>query len=229
VEFTDANTGWAVGLGGTILHTINGATTWTRQTSGTTQQLLGVEFLDVKFPRQSLRTVSHFARFGPTHLGRSDGGYRKSGSFLAFWVLEILHVDPGTVALCVDDDRGRRFRDSGRADHLDVQEPTVLGKYEQFRQRPFIATERPVICGYRRFEQMRQERVVRGLLTRRTSVAAKSLLGQATDLFDLIGRDDRCIGHGAEGGVYERWAGGAVPGNWCSRRSARSHWRHQFG
>jgi hypothetical protein len=105
-------------------------------------------------------------------------------------VLEILHIDPGTVALCVDDDRGRRFRDSGRADHLDVQEPTVLGKHEQFRQRPFIATERPVICGYRRFEQMCQERVVRGLLTRRTSVAAKSLLGQATDLFDLIGKDD---------------------------------------
>jgi len=46
VSFTDANTGTAVGGGGTILRTTDGGTNWTPQTSGTTNILYGVFFND---------------------------------------------------------------------------------------------------------------------------------------------------------------------------------------
>jgi len=57
VHFTDNNTGWAVGPGGTILKTTNGGTNWNSQasgmgtnwnsqTSGTTDWLLSVHFTD---------------------------------------------------------------------------------------------------------------------------------------------------------------------------------------
>ena len=47
VSFTDANNGTAVGSStGTILRTTNGGTTWTSQTSGTTNDLYGVSFTD---------------------------------------------------------------------------------------------------------------------------------------------------------------------------------------
>jgi gliding motility-associated-like protein len=42
--FLSASQGWAVGNSGTILTTNNGGTSWTAQTSGTTQSLLGVYF-----------------------------------------------------------------------------------------------------------------------------------------------------------------------------------------
>ncbi len=71
-----------------------------------------------------------------------------------------------------------------------MQETTILGKDEQFRQPPFVATERPVACDYLRFEQMRQERIIRGLLTRGIGTACEAILGQAADLPDLIGGDD---------------------------------------
>jgi len=47
VCFTDANTGTAVGDGGTILRTINGGATWTSQYSATTNTLYAVYFSDV--------------------------------------------------------------------------------------------------------------------------------------------------------------------------------------
>ncbi|MCS7029696.1 MAG: YCF48-related protein, partial [Bacteroidia bacterium] len=46
VHFVNAAIGWAVGLGGTILKTTNGGTTWTPQTSGTTQLLYSVHFVN---------------------------------------------------------------------------------------------------------------------------------------------------------------------------------------
>ncbi len=46
VSFVDANTGTAVGGGGTILHTTDGGDTWTEQESGTTAPLYGVSFVD---------------------------------------------------------------------------------------------------------------------------------------------------------------------------------------
>jgi photosystem II stability/assembly factor-like uncharacterized protein len=46
VHFIDANTGWVVGYGGTILKTTNGGVTWTPQVSGTTAKLNAVDFYD---------------------------------------------------------------------------------------------------------------------------------------------------------------------------------------
>ena len=42
----DANTGTAVGDGGTILRTDNGGASWTPQSSGTFNTLYGVSFVD---------------------------------------------------------------------------------------------------------------------------------------------------------------------------------------
>ena len=46
VAFVNASDGWAVGFGGTILHTTNGGATWTVQNSGTTSDLYGVAFVN---------------------------------------------------------------------------------------------------------------------------------------------------------------------------------------
>jgi hypothetical protein len=46
IFFTDANTGWAVGAGGVILHTSDGGAGWIGQASGTTGSLYGVHFSD---------------------------------------------------------------------------------------------------------------------------------------------------------------------------------------
>ncbi|MFA7418560.1 MAG: YCF48-related protein [Melioribacteraceae bacterium] len=44
VHFEDANTGWVVGAGGTILKTINGGSSWSALTSGTANQINSVFF-----------------------------------------------------------------------------------------------------------------------------------------------------------------------------------------
>jgi len=46
VSFIDANNGWAVGWCGTILRTTNGGMNWNSQSSGTTNDLMGVFFSD---------------------------------------------------------------------------------------------------------------------------------------------------------------------------------------
>jgi hypothetical protein len=46
VHFTNADTGWAVGWFGTILHTTDGGSTWTLQASGTANSFRGVHFTD---------------------------------------------------------------------------------------------------------------------------------------------------------------------------------------
>jgi photosystem II stability/assembly factor-like uncharacterized protein len=46
VFFLDASNGWAVGDGGKIVRTSDGGTTWSTQSSGTTQALWGVSFAD---------------------------------------------------------------------------------------------------------------------------------------------------------------------------------------
>jgi len=46
VYFTDSNTGWAVGDFGAILKTTDGGTSWTLQSSGTTNDLESVYFTD---------------------------------------------------------------------------------------------------------------------------------------------------------------------------------------
>ncbi len=46
VYFVDSNTGWQVGEAGTILFTDDYGESWTRQVSGTTDDILGVTFID---------------------------------------------------------------------------------------------------------------------------------------------------------------------------------------
>lgn len=46
LAFADASTGWAVGEGGTVLHTADAGQTWESQPSGTTRTLRGVDFVD---------------------------------------------------------------------------------------------------------------------------------------------------------------------------------------
>ena len=46
VKFISSTVGWAVGEFGTILYTTDGGTTWTTQTSGTTDDLMDVSFID---------------------------------------------------------------------------------------------------------------------------------------------------------------------------------------
>lgn len=46
VVFVDAQHGWVVGAGGTILHTADGGATWARQTSGVAARLRCVSFVD---------------------------------------------------------------------------------------------------------------------------------------------------------------------------------------
>ena len=45
VTFVDANTGWAVGDDGVILHTTNGGALWSQQESGVTSSLYAVQFV----------------------------------------------------------------------------------------------------------------------------------------------------------------------------------------
>ena len=46
MDFLDASTGWAVGIGGTILKTTDGGENWASQNSGTNFNLWGVDFVD---------------------------------------------------------------------------------------------------------------------------------------------------------------------------------------
>ena len=46
INFIDANNGWCVGDGGTILATTNGGATWTPTDSGTTSTLTDVSAVD---------------------------------------------------------------------------------------------------------------------------------------------------------------------------------------
>jgi photosystem II stability/assembly factor-like uncharacterized protein len=66
VECVSANQCWAVGAGGTILHTSDSGLTWVPETSGTTQDLFGVDFVD------SLNGWA--AGSGPVILHTADGG-----------------------------------------------------------------------------------------------------------------------------------------------------------
>src|SRR6266513_3064886 len=60
--------GWAVGDSGTIVHTSNGGSIWSPQTSGTSQALLGVAFPDVTngWAVGSAGTILHTSNGGTT-------------------------------------------------------------------------------------------------------------------------------------------------------------------
>jgi photosystem II stability/assembly factor-like uncharacterized protein len=66
VFFADANSGWAVGQGGTILHTADGGATWAAQSSGTFVFLTRVQFVSA--------TRGWAVGESGTVLSTSDGG-----------------------------------------------------------------------------------------------------------------------------------------------------------
>jgi photosystem II stability/assembly factor-like uncharacterized protein len=66
IHFADSRTGWAVGYGGTILHTIDGGKTWTKQVSGTTLNLARGHFADSR--------TGWVIGYGGTILHTTDGG-----------------------------------------------------------------------------------------------------------------------------------------------------------
>ena len=90
VSFTDANTGTAVGDGGTILRTTDGGATWTRQSSGTTNSLRGVSFTDAN--------TGTVVGEGGTILRTTDGGdnWISQGSGTTLYLSGVSFVDANT-------------------------------------------------------------------------------------------------------------------------------------
>jgi photosystem II stability/assembly factor-like uncharacterized protein len=75
VSFADANTGTVVGDSDTILHTTDGGTTWTSQTSGSTNPLLGVSVSDANTESAvgDSGTILHTTNGGKTWIRQSSG------------------------------------------------------------------------------------------------------------------------------------------------------------
>src|SRR5437016_4900893 len=67
--------GWAVGFGGTILHTSDGGATWSGQDSGTSNELLGVQFTDALtgWAVGAVGTILHTSDGGATWSGQDSG------------------------------------------------------------------------------------------------------------------------------------------------------------
>ncbi len=96
IYFFDANLGWIVGSDGVIYHTVNGGTTWAKQTSGVTDFLYSVYFLNQN---------QGWIAAGDKVLGTTNGGttwqtlYLDS-SFQDFTLTEVgfIGTDTGWVA-----------------------------------------------------------------------------------------------------------------------------------
>ena len=67
--------GWAVGFGGTIVHTSDGGATWAAQTSGTTNEFFSVEFTDASngWAVGDNGTIVHTSDGGATWSGQDSG------------------------------------------------------------------------------------------------------------------------------------------------------------
>jgi photosystem II stability/assembly factor-like uncharacterized protein len=90
VHFVDANTGWAVGSGGTIVHTTNGGGSWEAQTSGTTATLWSVHFVDAN--------TGWAVGAGGTILHTTNGGanWAAQTSGTTDWLYSVHFVDANT-------------------------------------------------------------------------------------------------------------------------------------
>ncbi|HEU5316964.1 MAG TPA: YCF48-related protein [Chloroflexota bacterium] len=90
-SFPSVNRGFAVGQQGQIFRTDDGGTTWTRQTSGTTQRLRGVQFQD--------ENTGYAVGDDGTILVTNNGGdtWRpvNSGTHLAFWRVQFISAGVG--------------------------------------------------------------------------------------------------------------------------------------
>lgn len=82
VAFVDAQTGWTVGMNGTILKTTNGGVTWIAQPSGTTLWLYSVAFVDAQtgWIVGMNGTILKTTNGGATWIAQSSGTNRRLGS-----------------------------------------------------------------------------------------------------------------------------------------------------
>jgi photosystem II stability/assembly factor-like uncharacterized protein len=86
VDFIDAMTGWAVGVDGTILHTIDGGKTWVHQASPSVSWLKKVIFID--------KNTGWIVGYGGTILHTKDGGqiWQKQNSGTNYALVEASFV-----------------------------------------------------------------------------------------------------------------------------------------
>ena len=75
VRFLDAQTGWAVGSGGSILKSTDGGATWVSQISGTTNPLFDINFADANngWAVGAVGTLLHTTNGGATWLLQNSG------------------------------------------------------------------------------------------------------------------------------------------------------------
>ena len=87
VEFVDQNNGWVVGVSGDILHTTDGGSHWSRQTSGTTHQLHNITAVSATtaWACGSEGTVLHTTNGGSTWVPQTAGGSANSFRALYFF------------------------------------------------------------------------------------------------------------------------------------------------
>jgi photosystem II stability/assembly factor-like uncharacterized protein len=73
--FVDRETGWAVGIKGTVIHTADGGKTWKTQSSGTEKNLFSVSFPDAKngWIVGEFGTIIHTGDSGETWQSQSKG------------------------------------------------------------------------------------------------------------------------------------------------------------
>ncbi|MEI6695905.1 MAG: YCF48-related protein [Bacteroidota bacterium] len=94
VFFTGANTGYAVGVNGTILKTTNGGSTWTAQTSGTNNTLNTIFFIDAN--------IGFAAGDGGDLLKTTNGGtnwtYLSSGTIRSIYSIYFTDANSGYIA-----------------------------------------------------------------------------------------------------------------------------------
>ena len=107
VYFIDAQNGWIVGSGGTVLSTNDGGSNWTDQSNVTTQDLYGVHFVST--------TKGWAVGNNGTIIVSSDGGaswtIQASGTTTALWALDFVSQTKGwTVGGEANNDLGLVLR-----------------------------------------------------------------------------------------------------------------------
>lgn len=92
-SFIDANTGWVVGNGGTILKTTNGGANWIEQTSGTVNGLASVKFIDANLGW----VVGHSGTIKRTTDGGITWTQQSSGTSELLYAVDFIDVNNGWV------------------------------------------------------------------------------------------------------------------------------------
>ena len=116
--------GWAVGFGGTIVHTSDGGATWAPQTSGTDNALFSVEFTDALngWAVGDLGTIVHTSDGGATWVTQPNP---VSGTMIALFSVEFTDAsngwavgDNGTIVHTSDGGATWSGQDSGTLNGL---------------------------------------------------------------------------------------------------------------